>query len=50
MVKDMLVKKYGPTNEQAFGRTYSMTWKTPEVIEFAVGERPLAAAVTHCRM
>jgi hypothetical protein len=50
MVKDMLIKKYGQTKEKSFGSGYFMTWKTPEPIEFAVGEHPLAAAVSHCKV
>jgi hypothetical protein len=49
MIKDTLLKKYGQTKETSFGGAYSMTWRTPDLIEFAVGERPLAAAVSHCR-
>jgi hypothetical protein len=48
-LKDLLVKKYGQATQSEFPGGYSMTWKTPESIELAVGERPLAAAVTHCK-
>ena len=49
LVKDTLIKQYGQTKENTFPGGYSMAWKAPEPVEFTVGERPLAAVVTHCR-
>jgi hypothetical protein len=48
-LKDVLVKKYGQGQESEFMGGSSVTWQTPDVIELAIGERPLAAAVTHCQ-
>ena len=50
MVKDMLIKKYGPTEERPFATAYSMVWKTPELVELAVNGKPLAAVVNHCKV
>lgn len=50
MLKERLVEKYGQTKEHSFGAGYSMDWKTPEPVEFAVNNNPPTAAVTHCRV
>jgi hypothetical protein len=49
LIRDMLVAKYGKTEETSLGEGYSMEWKTPELIDFAVHNHPLTGAVIHCQ-
>ena len=44
-----LVARYGqPADDSEFGPLRTMTWRTPDKIEFAINQNPLAAAVSHC--
>lgn len=48
-LKDTLIKRYGPPqHEGTFSGTQTLSWKTPDQIDFAMGNKPVAAAVTHC--
>lgn len=45
----VLTKRYGKAlDESSFASTQTLTWRTPDNIDFAAGERPVAAVVTHC--
>ena len=48
-LKAELIRKYGAVEQYASDGWYSLTWKKPERIELTVGEKPLAAVVTHCK-
>ena len=48
-VKADMIKRYGPGKASEFGPTHTLSWTTPEKIELTIGDRPLAAVVTHCR-
>ena len=49
VLKDMIIRDHGPpAKDSSFGGARSLTWTTPDRIEFVIGQKPLAAAVTHC--
>lgn len=49
-LQQMMVGRYGkPVHDSTYGPTHSMTWRTPDAVELVVGQKPLAAAVMHCR-
>jgi hypothetical protein len=44
-----MVSRYGkPLHESSFASSTSMDWRTPDEIELVIGQKPLAAVVTHC--
>jgi hypothetical protein len=48
-LRDSLVARYGqPRKDSAFGPLRTLTWQTPDQIELAINQTPLAAVVTHC--
>jgi hypothetical protein len=49
IVTDLLTKKYGQAEKKDFGGVaYSLIWKGPDPIEFAVNNDPLSGVVNHC--
>lgn len=49
-LRTILAKRYGkPAHISSFGPTQSSTWRTPDDIELVIGEKPVAAVVSHCR-
>jgi hypothetical protein len=48
-LRTLLVKRYGkPAEESSFGQTRMVTWKTPDMVEFAANQSPVVAVVSHC--
>jgi hypothetical protein len=48
-LRDGLIARYGqPRKDSAFGPLRTLTWQTPDAIELAINQTPLAAVVTHC--
>jgi len=48
-LRGALVKRYGkPSKESSFGASNTLAWHTPDEIELTLGQRPVAAVVTHC--
>jgi hypothetical protein len=49
MVRAMLVQRHGkPARESSFGPTRTLKWKTPDDIALTLGDKPVAAVVSHC--
>ena len=49
VLKDTLIKQFGPPqNDDTFSGTQMLSWKAPDQIDFAMGKKPVAAAVTQC--
>jgi hypothetical protein len=48
-VRAALGSRYGkPASESDFGSGSMATWKTPDQIDMVIGQKPVAAVVTHC--
>lgn len=48
-LQQLLIKRYGKAlKDSSFGGTQIMTWDKPDKIELVIGQRPLAAVVSHC--
>ena len=48
-LRDSLVARYGrPREDSEFGPLRTLTWQTPDKLDLAINQTPLAAAVSHC--
>lgn len=48
-LRDSLLSRHGrPRKDSEFGPLRTLTWQTPDEIELAINQTPLAAAVMHC--
>jgi hypothetical protein len=49
LVRAMLVQRHGKAaKESSYGPTKTLKWKTPDDVELTLGEKPVAAVVSHC--
>jgi hypothetical protein len=48
-LRQVLGARYGkPTKDSQFLSAQTVTWRTPDNVELTIGQRPLAAVLTHC--
>jgi hypothetical protein len=48
-LRQVLGTRYGkPTKDSHFLSAQTVTWHTPDNVELTIGQRPVAAVVTHC--